>query len=627
MAVTKNVSQKPSRLAKRHDWAIIGLRILFLLGAALAVFLARSQTEEPAGDYTDLAIAAGIGFGVTVVLAVSVLVKSLKPVVPFVLMGVDAVLVGAFVYVGDGDPMILIGAAGFLSVTGMLWLDDMLGALQAILVIAIALGSALYLQIAQSSDQSLDLGVTFDLYVLPLLIVSLLAIGVSIWQHTRGDQGAGRLVSLNKEVESNENQIATMKERMRSIYEMAAVLSGTLDFQQVLDAALKAGELSMYKAKNQRTISMVLLFRYDEEDLYVAGSRGLKSTDDHVSISGDEGIIAKALDECEPIFSDDIKADPELHKFAGLHGIRAVAVLPLHAHFDNFGVLIYGSSNANAFRDDAMDVLTTISVQATTALQNSTLYHTLLDEKELIYKLEEDARKALVRDLHDIPTQTIAAMTMRIRMIQRLVQTRMENVPAEIIEELDITEKMANRATVEIRHVLFKLRPLALETQGLVAALGQLAEKMQLTYKQACTVKISDDIEQYLDETKQGAMFYLIEEAMNNARKYAEAAMITVQASLKNGMIALKVSDNGKGFDVDGISRSYSRRGSFGMVNMKERADALNGIYKIDSRKGKGTVITVMIPIDKTHTTTATGVYRQVPKTKLAASTQTRLEN
>ena len=153
MAVKKSVPPKPSRLAKRHDWAIIGLRILFLLGAALAIFIVRSQAEEPAGDYTDLAIAAGVGFGVTVVLAVSVLVKSLKPVVPFVLMGGDAMLVGAFVYVGDGDPMVLIGAAGFLSVTGMLWLDDMLGALQAILVNAIALGAALYLQISQSSDQ------------------------------------------------------------------------------------------------------------------------------------------------------------------------------------------------------------------------------------------------------------------------------------------------------------------------------------------------------------------------------------------------------------------------------------------------------------------------------------------
>src|SRR5690606_29739996 len=101
------------------------------------------------------------------------------------------------------------------------------------------------------------------------------------------------------------------------------------------------------------------------------------------------------------------------------------------------------------------------------ALQNAVLYNSLMEEKERIIQMEEDARKALVRDLHDIPTQTVSAVAMRIRIIMRLL----EKNPDQVMSELQTVEEMTLRATEEIRHVLFKLRPLALESQGLSAAL------------------------------------------------------------------------------------------------------------------------------------------------------------
>ena len=68
----------------------------------------------------------------------------------------------------------------------------------------------------------------------------------------------------------------------------------------------------------------------------------------------------------------------------------------------------------------------------------------------------------------------------------------------EALSELKTVEEMALRATTEIRHVLFKLRPLALETQGLTGALEQLADKMSQTYKQPCEMNIHPDVAQYL---------------------------------------------------------------------------------------------------------------------------------
>ncbi|HEX2622480.1 MAG TPA: sensor histidine kinase, partial [Phototrophicaceae bacterium] len=242
------------------------------------------------------------------------------------------------------------------------------------------------------------------------------------------------------------------------------------------------------------------------------------------------------------------------------------------------------------FDEDRIEALMAISTQATIALQNAVLYRSLKEEKERIIEMEENARKALVRDLHDVPTQTVAAVAMRIRIIQKLFE---RNSP-DVMPELKTVEEMSLRAAEEIRHVLFKLRPLALESQGLTAALNQLAEKLIKTYKQNVAVRVAQDVEYLLDHSAQGVIFYLIEEAVNNARKYAEAALITVQVGQKNGVVIVRIADNGKGFDMDKVAGNDK---SYGMTNMRERAELLDGTIKIESAPGIGTTITATIPI------------------------------
>jgi signal transduction histidine kinase len=183
---------------------------------------------------------------------------------------------------------------------------------------------------------------------------------------------------------------------------------------------------------------------------------------------------------------------------------------------------------------------------------------------------------------------------------------------------------MSLRATEELRHVLFKLRPLALESQGLSAALQQLAEKMGKTYKQNVVVQVGQDVEMYLDQSAQGVIFYLIEEAVNNARKYAEASLITVKIARKGGVILLRIADNGKGFDTDKIAGNDK---SYGMTNMRERAELLDGSIKVESAPGIGTTISVSIPITervRSPNGSSESVYAPPEQSKLAAAAGTR---
>jgi signal transduction histidine kinase len=232
--------------------------------------------------------------------------------------------------------------------------------------------------------------------------------------------------------------------------------------------------------------------------------------------------------------------------------------------------------------------------QAMIAIQNARLYRDLELEKERMMEIQEEARKKLARDLHDGPTQSVAALAMRVNFARRLME-RDEKAAAD---ELYKVEELARRTTKEIRHMLFTLRPLVLESQGLIAALESMAEKMHETYNQTVIIDADQEIISQMEIGKQGVIFYIAEEAVNNARKHAEADHIWVRLKGAGEELAvLEIEDDGVGFDLNTVDSNYENRGSLGLVNMRERTELVNGYLKIDSLVGRGTKISVLIPL------------------------------
>lgn len=145
--------------------------------------------------------------------------------------------------------------------------------------------------------------------------------------------------------------------------------------------------------------------------------------------------------------------------------------------------------------------------------------------------------------------------------------------------------------------MLFTLRPLILESQGLVAALNQLAEKQRDTHGQNVTIEAQPGAADNLEIGKQGVVFYIAEEAVNNARKHAEAQHVWVRLSSREDLFVLEVQDDGVGFNVGSVDSNYAQRGSLGMVNMRERTELVNGLLHIESAEGVGTRIVVVVPM------------------------------
>ncbi|NJL95559.1 MAG: GAF domain-containing sensor histidine kinase [Anaerolineae bacterium] len=423
------------------------------------------------------------------------------------------------------------------------------------------------------------------------LLLAGFGMGATLVQHQRH-------VPVWSQREQEALNLLALREREEAFYHLAGRLSATLKHQDILTSALQIGQLATKAGmENARHVSAALLFEEGNHQLKVVASRGLTRNDEALTPEGKRGVLGLALTrgQDEPVFDDLPEHDPELTFFAGFQGCRSIMVLPLRSANQHFGVLMFGSSEPHAFSDAYVDMLKAISKLAAISLQNAVLYQNLQAEKERLVDVEEDARKKLARDLHDGPTQSVTVIAMRVNYVKRIVDKQ----PQQAIEQLNEVEELARRTTKEIRHMLFTLRPLILETQGLVAALQQLSEKIKEDYGLNVKVEAQPGADRWLDQQAQDVLFYIIDEAVTNARKHAQSENLWIRLRKVNELLRVEIEDDGVGFDVDSMRDQYRTRGSssLGMINMEERTEMIQGSFDLHSRVGEGTRITIHVPV------------------------------
>lgn len=418
----------------------------------------------------------------------------------------------------------------------------------------------------------------------------ILGAGLGYWVSRRGTRPRKTAGSAAR------NGGRTERERLRSIYNLTATMINTLNYERVLDIALDMSTNAFAETGggNNLLVSAVLLF--DDDKLVVKTARRFTSGDLRNTLPGRQGVIARTISRGEATLAMEPDKDPELGRFVAMRTCHAAYAIPLRSGLDIYGILLFGHPDKDFFIADNREILDIISSQAISAMQNARLYQELEQEKERMADAQEEARKKLARDLHDGPTQSVSAIAMRINFARRLL----ERDTKEAAEELFKIEDLARRTTKEIRHMLFTLRPLVLESQGLKAALEAMAEKMNEMYDQNVIIEIDENTVEVLDMGKLGVIFYIAEEAVTNARKHAKAQHVWVRLSSATPDIALfEIQDDGVGFDVDAVQSSYDSRGSLGMINLRERTELVNGVLQIESQPGKGTKIQVYIPISE----------------------------
>jgi signal transduction histidine kinase len=377
------------------------------------------------------------------------------------------------------------------------------------------------------------------------------------------------------------------RDQMRSLYEVAYTLSTTMNYQSVLDVTLvESRKLVPYSA------ALVLLSTGQPDELYIAAAQGLGAADQEHRVRVDRGALSQALRSGEPALVADISQEPPLQPITALRRCRAACLVPLRAALQTYGLMLIASDQEGAFDNEQLGMVTALANYAIIALHNAQLVHDLRAERAKLLSKEEDVRHQLARDLHDGPAQALAAITMNLEFIRRLL----ERDPARVPQELEKLVQLAKRTTYEVRTMLFELRPLALETQGLDVTLEQYFERFK--GNGAEIVLEADKITAGLDTKTEGTLFNIIQESVNNALKHAQARHIWVRIRQTPNALETTVQDDGRGFDLQKVLASYDQRGSFGLLNIEERAKLIGGFAELHSAPGEGTTVRVIVPLE-----------------------------
>jgi signal transduction histidine kinase len=558
------------------DWFAISLRWIMLVGLIVSLGL---------GNKLEIILSWPLGLLIAWNLIMTML-ASLNLRMTFhrrISFLMDLVLSGAFFWVQNGlqGPAFWVGLLPIL--TSAIYFE-FLGAVVAALLFSILV---IYEGIYVNGNPSLAISVSVTMVLLSFVF---------------GFLGKRMIIRIRQNrslfLDTEEKRRAIQTERMRAIYELTSELSSSLSYKRVLDSALDMSASALNPDPEQLVsdplVGMVMLFNGGK--LRIGSARRLTSADMRVTFDAAEGVLKKALDEGEPLMLKDIGYDPELGHVVALRTCTSGYCFPLRSGLNVYGTLLFAHPNPDYFNTERRNLLDIIGRQAVIAIQNARLYQDLVEEKERMVEVHEEARKKLARDLHDGPTQSVAAIAMRLNITRRMMTKDIKAAGEEIIK----LEELALRTTKEIRHMLFTLRPLILESQGLTAAVQSMADKMQETFSQKMTVDIEERVTKQLEMGKQGVIFYIIEEAVNNARKHASAETIAVRLKqMEVGIALLEIDDNGAGFDVSAMSEAYDKRAnsSLGMVNLRERAELVNGLLQVDSAPGQGTKVQVYIPL------------------------------
>ncbi|KXG44493.1 sensor histidine kinase [Tepidibacillus decaturensis] len=210
-----------------------------------------------------------------------------------------------------------------------------------------------------------------------------------------------------------------------------------------------------------------------------------------------------------------------------------------------------------------------------------------------IIQAQEEERKRVAREIHDGPAQSMANVVLRTEIAERFMNVKQMD---QAIQELKDLKFMVRQSLADVRKIIFDLRPMALDDLGLFPTLRKYIQEMAKRDNLDIDLSLAGR-ERRLPSGMEVAIFRLVQEALNNVVKHAQATKAVVKVEFQSGQIEVSVKDNGIGFDEE--EQEKQKEGHFGLMGMKERVDLLEGDLEIQSIKNKGTTIKIRVPVNE----------------------------
>ncbi len=288
---------------------------------------------------------------------------------------------------------------------------------------------------------------------------------------------------------------------------------------------------------------------------------------------------------------EDPRFDPSVDARTGFR-TRSMLVAPIDARdHRRLGVLQAVNDREGIFQEDDERFIQALAGAAGVALEFVELSEELAAERLRVVKVVEEERHRLARELHDGVAQTLANAAISIELVTRRA---VNDVPGALADLAPLRARLVEQQA-GLRDILFALRPLALEDGGLPAAITALAKRVDGMNGSHVATRRMESARRMAPEIEAGA-FTVIREAANNAIKTGRAANVSIDVYDDSNAVVAVVEDDGQGFDVAAVLQTYAKRGSLGLLQMRESARLIGAQLSLDSSPGQGTRVRLRIP-------------------------------
>ncbi|HEY6271402.1 MAG TPA: GAF domain-containing sensor histidine kinase [Terriglobales bacterium] len=369
----------------------------------------------------------------------------------------------------------------------------------------------------------------------------------------------------------------------------------------ILDAELGACDLGMLLQRVlditthtfQASMGALLLREGECDFLKVSACVGPEvALPENFRIAFGAGFAGKIAAVGEPDMVLDTKVEGDPFTPIVRSPARSLWGVPLKTEGESIGVLVIGFPKPYEWLPTERELMRAIGDRTALAIERARMTDALREREQKIAELsahllrvQEEERKRISRELHDETGQALMVIRLYLGMMETSMTARSSR--AKIRETVAVVDR-----TIEgIRRIIGKLSPLVLQELGLVAAIRKEVKHLSKTTGVKGRVLIRENVGRLTPGAEQ-AIYRVVQEALHNVAKHAQARNVNVQVTREQQMVHVVVEDDGIGIH----SRANPRNQSFGLAGIKERIAMLGGTSKVVSTKGKGTRIEISVP-------------------------------
>ena len=297
------------------------------------------------------------------------------------------------------------------------------------------------------------------------------------------------------------------------------------------------------------------------------------------------GILGWLRDLQEPLRLGDLTKHPRAVGFPPDHpAMKTFLGAPVRYQTEVLGnIYLTEKENAEDFTPEDENLLVLFAAQAAMAIRNAQLHRQVQD----LVVLEE--RDRIGMDLHDGVIQSLYATGLRLETCLEDVGEQTPDVAPELRKAID----QLNQVIADVRSYIFQLRPGMLADADLAGAIGGLLQELKVNALLDVALTEEPGACRGLSEQHTNALYLVAQEALTNARKHAQPSHVSACLQQRDGVFTMTIRDDGKGFD------SASPGPGQGLRNMRERVERLGGTLAVQSAPGRGTEVSVTVPIEK----------------------------